>query len=320
MSRDNSKCKQILLRTGLPPGDILTLTAAIYSLKQEHPEYEVDTRTNFPEIFSHNPDVTMLRAGKLIDMHYPLINKSNSVPAVYLHGYTAYLGQQLGVPLTLHTNRPHLYLGENEKPQHELPRPYMLISAGIKHDFTCKAWPVEYYQEVVNHVRHKVNCVQIGRTCDSQPELDGVIDLVGQTNLRELIRLGHDATMGLGPSTLLQHICAAWRVPYICLLGGRESLPWQASYNTQHTLHTIGQLDCCKNGGCWKSKVVSPVDKSVCKHPCLDFSRPVAQCMKMIKPDEVVAIINRQLEAPPPSCATTLTTARSGRREGIRIK
>lgn len=293
--------KKYILQTGLPPGDVCTLTAAVYSLKKQFPDYEIDVKTPYAAIWENNPDITPLNGGKLLEVHYPLINKSNHVPATYLHGYTAFLASELRIPLTLQTNRPMLYLAEGEKAGFDLPAKYWLISAGIKTDFTCKAWPVEYYQEVINALSEKITFVQIGNERDMQPELSGCINLVGKTSLRELILLAHECTGGLGPSTLLQHLCAAWFKPYICLLGGREGMPWQASYQTQHTLHTIGQLDCCLTGGCWRSKVVHETDSSLCALPVLDMLRPVAKCMAMIKPAEVIAIIERQLEAPAPS-------------------
>ena len=53
-----------------------------------------------------------------------------------------------------------------------------------------------------------------------------MINLAGQTDHRQLIRLAWHARGGLGPVTYLQHLCAAWEKPYICLLGGREPATW----------------------------------------------------------------------------------------------
>lgn len=280
----------IILKTGLPPGDICTLTAAVYSLKHQYPQIKIAVRTNHPDLWLHNPDVEQVESGKLIEMEYDLIHKSNQVPVTFIHGYCAHLAKSLNLPLQLHTNRPMLYLAENEHRVFTPPKPYWLISRGIKNDFTLKAWPTEYYQAVIDALKDKITFVQIGHKADNHPELSGCLSLVGHTSLRDMIVLAHDCLGGLGPSTLLQHLCAAWQRPYICLLGGREGKPWQDCYQTQHTLHTIGTLDCCATGGCWKSKV-----QTDCKYPILDMQRPVGRCMKMIGPDEVIALIKRAI-------------------------
>ena len=134
--------------------------------------------------------------------------------------------------------------------------PYWIVNAGVKSDYTCKAWPIEYFQEVVDRTRGKIRWVQIGLREHNHPELRGVTSLLKSgPPLRELIRLAYHAQGGLGPVTFLQHLCAAWKKPYICLVGGREPATW-VQYPYQHTLHTVGQIDCCRPYSCWKARVV----------------------------------------------------------------
>jgi ADP-heptose:LPS heptosyltransferase len=117
------------------------------------------------------------------------------------------------------------------------------------------------------------------------------MDLRGKTDTRQLIRLVYHSKGGIGPVTFLQHICAAWQKPYVCLLGGREPVTW-VSYPFQHILHTVGQLSCCKEYACWKSRVLGPSD-SLCEQPVLDGLRPVGRCMSLIRPQEAINLINR---------------------------
>ncbi|MDP6720859.1 MAG: hypothetical protein QGF59_19495, partial [Pirellulaceae bacterium] len=131
------------------------------------------------------------------------------------------------------------------------------------------------------------------------PKLNGVISLVGKTDHRQLIRLAWHCQGGLGPVTYLQHLCAAWEKPYICLVGGREPATW-VSYPLQHTFHTIGTLPCCKTSACWKSRIVpagdkSTKDESLCHHPVFGLQRPVARCMAAIRPDEIITLLERNL-------------------------
>ena len=173
--------------------------------------------------------------------------------------------------------------------------PFWLVCAGTKSDYTAKAWPVEHYQEVVDRTRGRIQWVQVGALQHNHPELRGVIDLRGQTDQRQLIRLAYHCHGGLGPVTYLQHLCAAWEKPYLCLLGGREPATW-VQYPLQHTFHTMGLLDCCRTKACWKSRVVplndgSDKDNSLCQWPVLGGRMPVGKCMASIRPERVIQIL-----------------------------
>lgn len=301
--------RKLILHAHLSPGDVLTLTAAVESLHSTYPgEFETDIRTSVPAVWEHNPWITKIEDddGQHIECEYPLIHVSGQVGYPFIAGYTHDLGVKIGRPLSLTTNRPHVYLSEDEKAwmsqvqqhaTHGKRVPYWLVNAGVKRDYTAKQWPVESYQEVVFATRDVVQWVQIGSGEHDHLPLQGVIDLCGQTDHRQLLRLAYHATGGLGSVTYLQHICAALEKPYVCVLGGRESATW-VSYPRQSTLHTIGQLPCCRSGGCWKSRVIPLADgdkhdASVCELPVLGGVRPVAKCMAMISVAEVAAIVRR---------------------------
>ena len=302
--------KRLILKSNLCPGDILTMTAAVESLHRTYPrEYETDVRTSASEIWQHNPHVTKIGDdGESIELKYPSINRSNQEHVPFLAGYTEDLGEKIGRPLSLKTNRPHLYLSDDEKNwvdqvTHHVTDgrkiPFWLVNAGIKSDYTAKAWAVESFQEVVDGTRGRIQWVQVGAKEHDHPKLNGVISLVGKTDHRQLIRLAWHCQGGLGPVTYLQHLCAAWEKPYICLLGGREPATW-VSYPLQHTFHTIGTLPCCKTSACWKSRIVpagdkSTKDESLCHHPVFGLQRPVARCMAAIRPDEIITLLERNL-------------------------
>ncbi len=287
------------------------MTAAVESLHATFPgQYLTDVRTPVPAIWEHNPHMVPLvdHEGETFDLEYPSVHRSNQVVTSFLEGYTKDLGRRLGVPLELTTNRPHLYLSEEEKGwidqiRHHLTHgravPFWLVCAGTKNDFTAKQWPVENFHEVIDATRGRIQWVQVGANEHSHPKLRGVIDLVGKTDHRQLIRLAYHAQGGLGPVTYLQHLMAAWEKPYLCLVGGREPVTW-VQYPRQITFHTIGQLACCRHGACWKSRVVplndgSEQDAKLCEQPVLGLERPVPRCMAAIRPEEVIAVIERWL-------------------------
>ena len=301
--------QKLILKHFLSPGDVMTLTAAIESLHLTYPdEYETDVRTSCDAIFENNPRITKLDelGARVIDMHYNSIHRSDEESIPFIGGMVEHLENELQVGLRLRVNRPMLYLSEAEKSWvNQIAEivgwniPFMVVNAGIKADYTAKLWPTDYYQAVINATRGLVQWVQIGDTSHNHPALSNVIDLRGKTDIRQLIRLVYHSRGGLGPITFLQHICAAFQKPYIALLGGREPAIW-VQYPLQHTLHTIGMLDCCATRSCWKSRVVpsddlnDPKNLNTCKYPIRQAGAlPVAKCMAMIMPDEVISIIRR---------------------------
>lgn len=302
--------QKLYLKSVLSPGDAVVMTAAVKSLHSTYPgEYSTDVETSAMEVWENNPYRVRLVGETDIqrcDLHYSLVNLSNQRANSFMQAYVDGLSKIIQRPLQLTTNRPDLYISEDEKKwmdhvQHHKTGgrkvPFWLINTGVKKDYTTKQWPVEFYQKVVDQTAGLIQWVQVGANEHEHHPLSGVINVVGQTNQREFIRLVYHSKGGLGPSTYLQHLCAAFEKQYICILGGREPVPW-VTYPRQTTLHTIGQLDCCKNGACWKSRVVpledgDPKDESLCSVPILGYIKPVGKCMAIIRPEEVVMILSR---------------------------
>jgi len=317
---------KLILRCNLCPGDILTLTAAVESLHQTYPgQYLTDVRTPHREIWQHNPRLTPIAdddPAARIEMHYPSINRCNQEARPFLGAYTEYLAEQLGRPLGLKVNRPFVYLSAEERawpwarihpmlawldqPSGDGARPLWIIDAGVKPDYTTKQWPIEYYQDVVDRTRDRITWLQVGlRRKHLHTTLCNVIDLTDTgPPMREMIVLASRIAGGLGPITFFQHLLAAHQKPYVCLAGGREPATW-IQYPYQHTLHTVGQLDCCRPNSCWKARVVKlsdgdKKDENLCRDPVTSLdhadellARPVGRCMLQIKPHEVLHLLER---------------------------
>jgi hypothetical protein len=301
---NKASAKTINLFCEQSPGDVMTMTAAVESLVTVYPgRWSIGVGGTALEIWENNPHVKRADPNEPgafnIKMEYPAIHRSNQHHIPFLGAYTEFLGSVLGVSIPLTTNRPHLYLSDEEKTwMNQVSEmaggraiQYCIVDAGVKADYTTKQWPIEYYQTVVDETKHKTQWVQIGSLEHDHPLLNNVIDLRGKTDTRQLIRLVYNSRGAIGPVTFLQHLCAAFEKPYVCLLGGREPVTW-VTYPLQHTLHTMGQLECCAHTACWRSRVVGEGD-SLCVQPVLTGLRPVGRCMSMIHPNEAINLINR---------------------------
>lgn len=312
--------RRLILRSFQSPGDVLMLTAAVRDLHQAHPnQFQTDVRTSADALWEHNPRITRLSESdsgvESLDMHYPLIHQSNQRPYHFLHGYAQFLEQRLDlkIPLTRFAGDVHLSDKERaDRPRFagvDLPERFWIVLAGGKYDFTAKWWNPTSYQAVVDHFQGRITFVQCGEAGHWHPPLTGVTNLVGKTSLRDFVRLMHFADGVVCPVTFAMHLAAA--VPLhnglpnracIVIAGGREPPQWEA-YPQHQFLHTIGQLDCCKDGGCWKSRCQPVGDgddkdrRNRCERPvAVSDSLVIPQCLDLISPAEVIGSIERTLK------------------------
>lgn len=306
--------KSIYITSNQCPGDICMLTAAVRDLKKAMPQLRINVSTPADYLWENNPhldrSVTRLNADKVVEAHYDLIHKSNTHPYHFIHGYRIYLAQLLGYPIGQGSSRVDIHLTDSEKRCYPYKghKRYWILNAGFKSDFTNKGWDIERYKKVVELLKDEVVFVQIGEKNrhHTHQHIPGAVDMRGKTPGREFLKLMYHAAGVLTGVSYPMHlstmdtdptVCRKWR-PCVTLVGGREPIQWVQQPNMQ-ALHCCTMLDCCENGGCWKSRVVplkdgSDKDKSLCLHPVKTQSGQVIPlCMHMISVEDVVNSIRK---------------------------
>ncbi len=268
--------RRLILTHHRAPGDIVVLTAAVRDLHRCYPgRFITDVRTPSPALWHENPYLQPLREEdpdvEVIECDHPRINRANRSPKHCLFGFIDFLNERLGLQIEPTEFRGDIHLHPDE--QRWMPQvmertgedtPYWIIVAGGKQDYTIKWWEARRWQQVVDHFRGRIQFVQVGHADHAHPALDGVIDLRGKTHLRQLVRLVYHAQGVACPLTSLMHLAAAVPVrpgrpqnrACVVVAGGREPMQW-AAYPHHQFIHTNGQLLCCDQGGCWKSRTVA---------------------------------------------------------------
>jgi hypothetical protein len=302
--------RKLILRNHLSPGDIVMLTAAVRDLHCCYPgQFVTDVRTSCPELWERNPHITPLAESdpgvEVIDCSYPLIDCCNKLPYHCLHGFIEFLNDYLNLKIRPTAFKGDLHLSEQEKAWysqvHELTgedTPFWIVAAGGKYDVTVKWWDRGRYQEVADHFRGRIQFVQVGELGHYHPKLRGVIDLRGQTSLRELVRLVYHAQGVLCPVTALMHLAAAIEVkgsgetnrPCVVVAGGREPVHWEA-YPDHQFIATNGALKCCSHGGCWRARTAPLGDggeQDLPEDVCVEVVNGLPRCMDMISSAEVI--------------------------------
>jgi len=318
----NKAPRKIILEHYLSPGDVVVMTAAIRDLHLSNPgKFITDVRTSCSAIFENNPYVTHIDddGGGVtkIKAEYNLIHECNEGAHHFIHGFAQDLEKQLGVNIHVSKLKGDIHISDDEKSWysqiHEIlgkDVPYWIVDAGSKNDYTAKQWEPQRFQQVVSSCPD-ITFVQIGAEEHNHAPLEGdnLINLIGKTDMRQLIRLIYNSYGVITPVSLPMHLAAAIEMhprfkrktrPCIVIAGGREPSVWEA-YTNHAYLHTCGMLSCCDNGGCWKSRTV-PLDdkddknKSLCVYPVkTDSGVFIPRCLDMITAAEVILNIKRYM-------------------------
>lgn len=241
------------------------------------------------------------------------LSKTNAYHMI--HAYAHDVGDKLGLlaPVPIHDQRGEIFLGNMELSwisqveEGGHLKPFWIISTGGSYLKSAKWWDVTRYQKVVDALHGKVSFVQVGLENEPNPRLRGVIDLVGKTDLRQLIRLMFHSSGYLGAPGFYMHLAAATSAPRtdrlgrarplyrpaVLVAGGREASQWLA-YEGQQLIHTNGMLSCCLTGGCGKTRCEKqhPLETNpdqLCSQPVhIDRERIIPRCLDMISTDMVI--------------------------------
>lgn len=317
--------RKLILKHHYALGDTILLTALTRDLQLSFPgQFELVVDTHFREVFENHPHARCLRRDEAlqgpnisaIDINYkPGILAAQRGQKIHmLAWYHRCFAAATGLDLTPLLPHGDLRLSEVERKPIVEGR-YWLLMSGWKNDNTTKGWWPHRYQQVVNALaRLGIRSVQGGasfRDCIN-PQLQGVVNLVGQTNnARQLFNLIYHADGVICSITAAMHIAACFQKPCVVLAGGREDWYWEAYANlgnfgprcqpvaVEHRfLHTVGLLDCCKHKGCWKHRTVALNDNRKwdqpehrCKLAVQQSYGAAPKCMDLITADHVLEAV-----------------------------
>lgn len=299
---------RMALYSSLSPGDIIVMSCAIRELARAYPRVKVAVRTSIPDVWRNNPYLSSPDGMPVYEVGYTrAIQVSNTKRLHFASGYVHELNAIFGLRLKLSDLRPDLHLSTAERNTQVcgVERPYWVVVAGGKRCFVTKWWDPAYYQRVVEQVPQR--WVQIGRTEHVHSPLRGVVNLLDRTTLREALILIANSEGVLCPLTFAMHAAAAFNKPCVCVAGGREPWWWEAYTDETWRLnvareppsdfvphvfmHSIGELPCSMERGCWRTQVDSPDAGKNCTSLKRGPTIPQPECLNRITPEAVAAAI-----------------------------
>lgn len=311
--------RRLILIHKRAPGDTAVMTALPRDIHAAYPgQFEIGVDTNCMSIWDQNPHIVPVKKleakGKVerLKLTYGKGIRDQNFETIHFLAYfhkDFEVQARVKVPLTL--PYPDLHLSNEEKSVSLVKKRYWAFLSGGKNDFTAKVWSSAYWQETVDQLNALgIPCVQIGGTDKGHwhPEVKNVLNLVGKTSLRDMMRVIYHADGVICGITSAMHFAAGLQKPCVVLAGGREAWWWEAyvrensglggaavaaklAYPHRY-LHTIGLLDCCQRHGCWKNKVIKTQDDtSACTYPIIKPGQSVPKCLDMITPHHVVEAV-----------------------------
>jgi ADP-heptose:LPS heptosyltransferase len=316
--------EQLLLSNGQAPGDILMFTCAVRDLQAQAPgKYRVEVEGSALPIWHGNPYVTRINRAlpfRAFNVGYSTaINQCNQRVGHFAAGFTRDLSEKLGVSIRPRLMCPdvHLLPDEMDPRYRQVKGGYWVVVAGGKSDYTAKVWAHAYWQVVVDALKADTQLVQVGSTESKHfhPPLKNVINLVGQTDLRQFMSLVYHADGIICPVTCAMHLAAAFNKPCVVLAGGREPWWWEAytretwavsatepcpdDFVEHRFLHTMGELPCCRKIGCWKSGLGEKRLGKNCRRLVNVRGQKQPACMAAIAPELVIGAVHDYMNGLP---------------------
>lgn len=283
----------LILKNMQSPGDIMMITACVRDLKKWYPDFQIDVRTSCDPIWENNPYITSLRScdAQVLEIEYPLIHESNQRKDIhFLHGFIAHINDKFGLSpqVKLTEFKPDLHLTQEEKEkklENEPDEPFWVVVPGGKSDFPHKVMWKERWQDVVDQLDDiplVLSGAKDGGHFHFDLQGDQITNMIGKTNMRELFGLISRSVGVLSHVTLHMHAAMGLDVKAVTIAGGLEPISWEGYPGINHKyIHTIGDLDCCKNDACWKLK------------NCNNLKDKKQQCFQEIEPSYVAGCVRR---------------------------
>lgn len=303
--------RKFILTHHLAPGDETCTTALVRDIVLTYGDrYAVDFRNTFRAIYECNPYLTPLQDSEAETIKLCYRKGMTTVERGDKHHFITEFHRnfeaQTGIHVDCLQSKTDLHLSTVEKECSPIRGRYWLVFGGGKTDFTVKHWRYSWYQETIDTLQsYGLRFAQSGsaKPDSVHPPMQRVMSLLGWGYIRQLMWQIYHCEGIICPITCAMHMGSAFEKPVVVIAGGREHWAWEAYTNDgqfgpkaapirvpHRYLHTIGLLECCKDRGCWRNKVMPhPKDKLIChqRAPQPPGSQPLPACMNLITPATV---------------------------------
>jgi len=281
----------IMLQFGGGIGDELLLTAVAHEIKKRKQYTTIWQVSHSPELLTNNPDYAKVFSMEHWPLRYSILMESRRRRLSYAIEIEP---RKAEIPPKIHviselcrktgihgevSIKPYFFLHDDEIIQGvRATRQIAVQCIGINSYTTIsrnKLWDTAKFQDVIDHLREidpALTIIQVGS--DRDYPLEGVMDLRGNTSIRETAGILSRSKVFIGTEGFLMHLARAVDCRSVIIYGGRVH-SWQTGYICNENLNSF-----VKCAPCWKWD------------ECNDDRR----CMELIQPEDVVRAAVRVLD------------------------
>lgn len=280
-------------------GDILVMTTLIRQIKNLF-KNTVLVSCQTPvcqEIWNNNKHINafdLKEADRILKIDYKEVLNNPQWQLHHSYGFKIDFERQTGIMLPEWDCRPVIELSGFELElakdfKEKIDDGFWVISANTKKSCEVKTWPKQYWDELIESQKN-ITFVQVGENLEDKVQLEkhkNLIDLTGQTGIRDLFALIYASKGVISYNSLCMHIAAAFNKKTIIIAGGREPV-WYQQYPGQYVFNTSNIVECGNNGaGCLKTTEVQCGDNATHSRPFLPY------CQGITKPDNVINVLEK---------------------------
>ena len=286
---------KVALKTWAHLGDNILLTAVLENLKKAYPQvdFTIQVSQQYKGLFEDNPNVVWFDPAeadirihcsyKSFDQH--TASGGNLIVGFTLHTFKFMQPYRASTPV-LQCQTPKFYFELEDNKYGD----YYVINANCQKLTQRKLYP--YYQYIIDS-RPDLKFVQIGgnQDRDETQQLNGIVDIRGQTSVKSLVSVVAHSKGVICPPTGIVHIAAAFpEVKQIVLTGGTQPVKLIDYPGTMHMTAKCEQgwgITC----GCLKKVVNVPGHPANCDHTTIINNRRYVNCMCRIDPMEISRLL-----------------------------
>jgi len=277
--------KKVLLHNHMALGDTVCGTTGIRDLKKQFPDWQIKMETNFMEVWDNNPYITNFE-GKPDEEYFighKIVVQGSSTNGNHLcEGFRLCLEDRLKTKIKQGLIKPDLHLSEYEKNTPIFKGKYWVINIDTRKQINAKKWHDRRWQKVVDKLS-TITFIQVGNKANNKYKLkgDNVINYIGKTNIRDLIRLIYHSQGCLSLVSATMHIAAAFDKPCVIVAGAREPVTFE-EYPLHRYIHNNGTLPCSKFKPCWACST------KACSEKGGEVINGIPKCLDLITSNDVV--------------------------------
>jgi ADP-heptose:LPS heptosyltransferase len=256
------------------PGDSIITSNVIRCIKEKYPELRINCITPHPELIRLDPNIDSINQPETFysfdSTYWELIVRKEKSQNIIKHNL-----QRLGIEQ--YDYKANYYLSEEEKEwaKQEITKfdqPILAICTKSKEP--VKNWPVTNWVELIKKLKSKFAIIQLGD--DKEPPFEDIHRYAGKISIRESAAILSDASLFIGPDSLLMHIANGLDIPSTIIFGGSRPV---GCFGYSENVNLSSAPECSP---CWIHKGYENCSENL-------------QCLHEISVTEVLSSLNRLL-------------------------